>query len=592
MKDMCTIEHLPELMEAGIDSFKIEGRMKKPEYAAGVTAIYRKYMDRYPACSKRPFSVEKQDLNALSGLYIRSERQDGYYFKQNGPEMVTVDSPSYSGSDEAYLGQLRQKYIEEKKRIGVWMKAVFVCGEQALIRMGTGRLCVEVCGSLVEPAQNRPVLEEDIRRQLQKLGESCFVLEDLEIRTDGKGFYSLKEINALRREAVRRLEDQIIAGHGLTVRRNPELTSPLSPAENAAVLKASGEHSMSETALKKDALVEDILIEDTLIEDTLAEHMAAGKAQPGCDGLRIHISTKEQLLYLAEHFAAVQKDGKKQGSGLNIKRLYAESHLLLGAWPIIQPGDKAESGDGRAGQALRSLQAEGIALWIALPYILRSKDEEILKQALELYRQGRIQGFLVRNLEEYGWLEQRTELKPRSIQLDHTIYVWNSRTADFWQRKDCGLTCPLELNGREWRQLLEQIGKKGGDIPEKLIYGRIPVMVTANCIAKTAGKCLRGQPARSEGIRAEALLTDRYQKKFPVELCCDVCMNVIYNSVPLSLHREWERCGNVYKRLSFTTESGEEMGRIVAFFANSAGMSQQKPPYGDYTTGHEKRGVL
>ena len=47
MKDMCTLSILPELMEAGIDSFKIEGRMKKPEYAAGVTAVYRKYMDWY-----------------------------------------------------------------------------------------------------------------------------------------------------------------------------------------------------------------------------------------------------------------------------------------------------------------------------------------------------------------------------------------------------------------------------------------------------------------------------------------------------------------------------------------------------------------
>ena len=47
LKDMCTIENIPELIDAGIDSFKIEGRMKKPEYAAGVTAVYRKYIDKY-----------------------------------------------------------------------------------------------------------------------------------------------------------------------------------------------------------------------------------------------------------------------------------------------------------------------------------------------------------------------------------------------------------------------------------------------------------------------------------------------------------------------------------------------------------------
>lgn len=551
LKDMCTVEHLPELIAGGIDSFKIEGRMKKPEYAAGVTAIYRKYIDRYLAGSETPFSVERGDLDALSGLYIRSKRQDGYYFKQNGREMVTLDSPSYSGSDEEYLRQIRQKYIEEKKRIGVWMKAVFVCGRQARISMGTGKLCAEVDGSLVEPAQSRPVLEVDIRKQLQKLGESCFALESLEIETDEKGFYSLKEINALRREAVRRLEDQIIAGHGLTVRRNPQQANAAKalPTEHGA----HGKNAESE------------------------------KIQSG-SGLRIHISTQEQLLYLAEHLLAMQRDGKGQESGLRIERLYVESHLLLESRFHMQPGVKPEP---------------GISLWIALPYILRSKDEEIMKQALELYDQGKIQGFLVRNLEEYGWLEQRAErilqsgikaampqYPPQRIQLDHTVYVWNSRTAQFWQRKNCGLTCPLELNGREWRGLFQQAG---GDAPEKLVYGRIPVMVTANCIAKTAGKCLRGQGGCT---RVLCSLTDRYQKQFPAELCCDVCMNVIYNSVPLSLHREWERFGNVHKRLSFTTESGRQMGRILEFFADSSETGHRTPPFEDYTTGHEKKGVL
>ena len=97
---MCTIEYIPELLEAGIDSFKIEGRMKKPEYAAGVTAIYRKYIDRYYADSKAPQKISAADMHTLSCLYIRSERQDGYYHKHNGGEMVTLDSQAYSGSDE------------------------------------------------------------------------------------------------------------------------------------------------------------------------------------------------------------------------------------------------------------------------------------------------------------------------------------------------------------------------------------------------------------------------------------------------------------------------------------------------------------
>ncbi len=555
LKDMCTIEHLPRLMEGGIDSFKIEGRMKKPEYAAGVTAIYRKYMNHYLAHPQEPFCVEKQDLEKLSRLYIRSRIQDGYYFRQNGREMVTLDSPSYNGSNEAYLEQIRQKYIEEKKRLSVWMKAVFVCGQNARLQMGYGTCQVTITGKVVEKAQSRPVAREELRKQLQKLGESCFALERLELETDERGFYSLKEINELRREAVRQLEDRIIEEKGLVVSRRKE-NSPVQTKEKAGVKEG------------------------------------------GCIcRLRLQVSNGEQLLSLAEYLGGNPAGDKPE---LPVERLYAESHLLTEAFPAADDAGEKQAHDGKLRQAMLQLQEAGVEVWMALPYILRSKDQQLMQQALELYVQGRIGGFLVRNLEEYGWLQKQAEtisaqkdtnqegrsvnLLLQHIQLDHTVYVWNSHAASFWQNKGCGLTFPLELNGRECQQLLERTGSCG---LEKLVYGRIPMMVTANCIAKTAGKCLQGRTDRRTGI-----LTDRYRKRFPVEICCDVCMNVIYNSVPLSLHQEWKHYGTVAKRLAFTTESGQELRRIVDFFMSRACGKQDRPPYEDYTGGHEKRGVL
>ena len=62
---MCTVELLGELIEAGIDSFNIEGRMKRPEYAAGVTAIYRKYIDRYYENPSKYFLLSQQPLPRL-----------------------------------------------------------------------------------------------------------------------------------------------------------------------------------------------------------------------------------------------------------------------------------------------------------------------------------------------------------------------------------------------------------------------------------------------------------------------------------------------------------------------------------------------
>ena len=89
LKDMNTLEYLPELIGAGIDSFKIEGRMKKPEYVAGVVSVYRKYIDRYYEGGPG-FRVDPEDKRILNNLYIRSETGSGYYLKSRGREMLTL----------------------------------------------------------------------------------------------------------------------------------------------------------------------------------------------------------------------------------------------------------------------------------------------------------------------------------------------------------------------------------------------------------------------------------------------------------------------------------------------------------------------
>ena len=70
-KDICTLELIPDLIEAGIDSFKIEGRMKKPEYVAGVTSLYRKYTDLYLRTGRSGFRVLPEDREMLMDLYNR-----------------------------------------------------------------------------------------------------------------------------------------------------------------------------------------------------------------------------------------------------------------------------------------------------------------------------------------------------------------------------------------------------------------------------------------------------------------------------------------------------------------------------------------
>lgn len=113
---------------------------------------------------------------------------------------------------------------------------------------------------------------------------------------------------------------------------------------------------------------------------------------------------------------------------------------------------------------------------------------------------------------------------------DYSLYLWNVEGRDFWMQYLDGFCLPLELTAAEQKKIIDPA------IPtEKLIYGKIPMMVTANCVTQTLDRCRKGEGGRI------LELTDRYHKRFPVMRNCTHCFNVIYNSVPLSLHKEADR---------------------------------------------------
>ena len=211
LKDMCTIEHIPALIEAGMDSFKIEGRMKRAEYAAGVTALYRKYIDQYYKNSERKITVSQKDKHILESLYMRSELHDGYLYKHNGKEMVTNDAPSYSGLEEEVLSDIRHKYLGYTQKIPVTAYGYFEAGQESSLTLCTDfGVNVTVNGPVVDLAQKAPATEETIGKQLSKFGGTYFALEHSEVHVEGNVFVPNGVLNALRREAQEALEHAII----------------------------------------------------------------------------------------------------------------------------------------------------------------------------------------------------------------------------------------------------------------------------------------------------------------------------------------------------------------------------------------------
>lgn len=208
LKDMCTLTCIDKLIDAQIDSFKIEGRLKSPEYVAGVTSIYRKYIDLYIATKN--LDIEKRDLDILRNLYMRTELSDGYYFKHNGSDMITKDTPSYGENDENILQDIRSKYVNNVNKIPVVGIVTLVPGENTSLILRYKEHVISVEGSLVEFAKNRPLSEDDVRKQLGKTGDSFFYFDDLEVIMEDNCFMAVKLLNELRREAFNELKKELI----------------------------------------------------------------------------------------------------------------------------------------------------------------------------------------------------------------------------------------------------------------------------------------------------------------------------------------------------------------------------------------------
>lgn len=512
MKDMCTISILPELIEAGIDSFKIEGRMKKPEYAAGVTAVYRKYIDKYYENTNGCWEVLKEDIEHLKALYIRSSVSEGYYYQQNGRNMITLSTPSYSGSDEKLLAKIRKKYIDTPMTLPAIIKAVLKADMPLRLTIINGQTAICLEGDCVQRAGNRPLSKQKIEEQLGKSGGTCFKVSSVEIEMDDAVFMPISALNRLRRDGLFLLQQKIIEENGL-----------LYPQRKT-------------------------------VPYTCHEHL---KSNAECR-YPIHPPAVHVLVNTGEQFEAAMHSCPQ--------RIYI---------------DKVNIDEDFMKQLASYKEKQEIEYYLAFPYIVREKNHNVLAKMWTLLNSSVFSGALVRNLETIAYLKERGNTK--SVVTDINLYTWNQYSAEMWKAYAQEIYLPAELNVHEWKELTSAVMWEQDDI-SIMVYGRLPMMISAGCIGSISNGCIHRQ--------GWDILSDRYQKEFPVYRDCTYCYNIIYNSVPLSLHKLLN--GNQLKpgicRLDFTVENKEETGKIIEYF-QKASVCSQEPFYRNYTTGHYKRGV-
>ena len=530
LKDMCTLPFLYELADHGVYSFKIEGRMKTPEYAAGVVSIYRKYMDSYLDGSRIP--VEKKDIRALLELGNRGGFTNGYYYHHNDSDMLSGESASHNKSEGVLQDNIRREYVDTELKEKIKGKLILNKECPAKIEVQYGKIKVSYQGDMVLVAQNRPLTKEVVTEKVTKTGNTPFVFENLEVTMDDDIFMPVNQLNQLRRGALEALEEALLKPYERTL---PELVETSS---------AETDRQTTGNAIKEKQ------ISGQSLSQTSGQQSAGSSTE-----VRVLIEDAEQLpaVLKADFVDTVYLDCM----------LYTRENLIR-----------------KLSEDIDRVHASGKKAFYVFPFIFRQQTSLFYEKIMPELKKIPLDGIMVRSLDEIAFIKEWGNENWQMVS-DSNLYTYSNEAAEYFYR--LGMiqdTIPVELNRKE-------ILRRENSRSEMIIYGRLPLMITAQCIHKNTLGCMHQHKVLN--------LKDRYSVHFPVKNFCSECYNVIYNSLPVCLFKEdvtVKKIAPAAVRLSFTTETEEETEQILTIYGDiykNGGILGQMPM--ECTNGHFKRGV-
>lgn len=527
MKDLCTLDILPQILEAGVFSLKIEGRMKSPRYTAGVVRIYRKYLDRYLEYGSEGYYVEPEDKKELLDLFDRGGFTSGYYTRHNGRDMIALkEKPEFRETNKELFDFLDREYVETEKKEPVEGYAYLAEGLPSVLTLTCGDISVTVSGQEPQAAKNQPMTREKVIRQLGKTGATAFEFTELEAEVCGALFLPVQALNELRREGFEALTEAI---QNQWRRKAPEAGEVQNGAD-------SGEKSSR----------------------------AAGCAGPVPDE-----SAGKRPMYLT----VSAETGDQLSAALAVPEV---RRICLDA-SSFQPERWAEF--------VQLIHQAGKECYLTLPHIFRTHAIGFFRTYRSCLEQAGFDGLLIRAFEEIQWM--REEQISFSASFDASVYAWNHGAVHTLKEEQAAfITAPWELNSRELEPVFEAC-RREGLLAELIVYGRAPMMVSAQCITKTVKGCSK--------CPSLLWMKDRSGARLPVQNHCAFCYNTILNPLPVSLHG----CADSVKRLApeglrlcFTIETGEETKAVLnAFAAEFIRGENAEPPFTEFTRGHFRRGV-
>lgn len=578
LKDICTLEDIPELVESGIYSFKIEGRMKKPEYVALVTAMYRKYVDLYLAIGKEGFKVDPKDKEKLMDLYNRGGSHGGYYHTQNGRDMVSIDRPNHAGVPALKVLRYNGKIVTAK--------AIVDIGAGDVIELPDGKENYTFAQGALKgqtvsfPTYKKQVFDKDailnrVRNEslLKEINETI-IQKKIKEKINGKLILSstasaklilsycdimIEVLGDVAQEAMNQPIDAARIEKQMRKTGNTEFEFEHLDIEVSGNLFIPMQ-SLNELRRRgMEALRDEILGRYRRKEELPYSHLLEGK--------RAVEQTQEKIKNFYVYVEQLEQFEEVVLSDF-VKRIYLDANAINSVW-----------NHSKTLEIIALAHAHKKEIYFGLPHIFRSKTRKQYEKYYEKLVQQGWDGFLIRNYESYQFLFEHGY--QGNIVTDYSLYQFNRYAKQFWQNEPVeSFTAPLELNYKE----LKKVGLENSEL---VVYGYFPMMVSAQCVTKTMRSC-QGQAGRMT-------FKDRYQKVFTVKNNCDYCYNIIYNTAPVILTDQKSEIQDLAPkalRLHFTIEDKSKVKEILGLYENVfiKGYGAKEPDM-EFTRGHFKRGI-
>ena len=590
-KDICALDLIPDMVEAGIDSFKIEGRMKRPEYAALTAYLYRKWTDVYLNDGREEFDSTQavrernEDVEKLSDIYNRGSFTKGYLVNHNGLEMMANTRPNHNG---VLVGRVTNVIASGRKNV------MLISAEKDL----NAHDVVEI------RSDNRPTepVYEFTLKDGKKKGESfeANFTKGLPVKA-GLNVYRTKNeelLNSINENIILKPIKKSIKASFYAEPDNELLltlyTEDVSVSVSGTIcLKAENRPVDEErvcTGLIKLGDTEFTLkredIDVNLVGDVFFPMSALNELRrEACEALYEAIVNR----YFKDRMQPVSESGTvipKQEFNPDYEIIVSNLLQLKTVLEVMAPyKDRTEIiintelfGLADIKKGLDEAENEGRRLYLRLPEIFRRNNKEKYQRFFAKGSSGfdllfRVKGFLVRNLEEISFVKELEKLSSVSFDMigDTNLYAFNSKAVE--TLSDFGIhhyTASLEQSIREAEEVRNNI-----TLSSKLsfvVYGREELMVMTQCQWKNKGACVKELKKGDKRLPDILYIENKKSKsdgkrgKFPIVKDCESCTNYVYQDVPLNLFEKMDEIRELspdFLRLDFSFETDSEVREVM-----------------------------